>query len=688
MKSRKWSWMFAAVLASVMIAGCGGGGGGSGGSAENGTVDGDDTASGADVTTENYDVTLPEGVTTGDVDGDFDGKMVFAGEDDAATSVVFGGAVVPRGFTGVVTAADPSPRDVTGFVAERPAPLDASDTPAASASATIDLAVAAVEAELNVTSDRTGITATGFQEISRQSIASGVIELGTFRLTTSGNAKPTDVASELVELWGLNDEEGSVNNFPNPLGDEIEDTTFTIRAGVLYDSSDRIFVAVAVVPTDLAGTYKGLTDLLADPNNAVVRGTNVLDQTDEFTGTGGGGVADFLFVVDNSASMSNEQINLANAASAFSGVLDGSGLDFQLGVVTTDSSDLKGGGFTGDTATFESVVNGLGTSGSGTESGIFHGEAALESGGSVDNAGFPRQGAQMSVVMISDERDQYTAFQYSDGVEFDMNSNVFLDNGHIVHAIVDTDPTTRFGTDNFDYGENYIELANNTGGSRAPITTPDGRDLEKSDFTQIMTAIAQKAGGAASQFRLSETPIPSTIAVTNEGTSVPRDSADGWVYNSSANAVVFNGNEVPDGGDTVKVSYRYAEGGTSGGGSTGADFEGTWSGTATSSETSSTANVSCDGDVDSGTITITNTSGDDYEIDEINGTTFNGTASGDQLSSSSVFSYPEDGGTTTVSNWSVTLDSSGDAFSGSADFAWTDGVDACTGTSSISANRQ
>lgn len=562
MKNRNWSWMFAAVLAGLVLAGCGGGGGGGGSSAEE--DDDEDTATAADVTTTSYDVILPDGVTTDDVEGDFDGKMVFAGEDDAATSVVMGGSAVPRGFTGTVTGADMTSRDVAGFVAERPAPDDGTGTAAVSASQTVDLAVDAVEAELGVTSDLTGIVTTGFEEISRQTVANGLIELGTFRLTTSSNVKPTEVASDLVDLWGLNEEEGEVTRLPDSLDDEVVDTTFTVRAGVLYDSADRIFVAAVVVPTDLAGSYKGLTDLLTDPNNAVERGTELADQADTFEGTGGGGVADFLFVVDNSGSMSTAQTSLANAASAFSSVLNGSGLDFQLGVITTDSSDLRGGGFTDATTTFEEVVNNLGTQGSNSESGIFHAEEALESGGSADNAGFPREDAQMSVVMISDEADQYTS--YSGGAEFDTSSNLFLDNGYIVHAIVDTEPTISAFDSEFDnpnYGETYIELANNTGGSRAPIITWDDdgqrQERDEADFTQIMTAIAQKAGGAASQFTLTETPVPSTISVTNEGTAVARDSADGWTYNSSANAVVFNGTEIPDSGDTIEVSYKYAD---------------------------------------------------------------------------------------------------------------------------------
>lgn len=63
----------------------------------------------------------------------------------------------------------------------------------------------------------------------------------------------------------------------------------------------------------------------------------------------------------------------------------------------------------------------------------------------------------------------------------------------------------------------------------------------------------------------------------------------------------------------------------------------------------------------------------------LDGTVFTGTVSGDQVNWSG--SFPEEGGTTTVSDTSITATDT--TLSGSADWQWSDGMDSCTGTTSV-----
>ncbi|MEL7025331.1 MAG: fibronectin type III domain-containing protein [Pseudomonadota bacterium] len=65
------------------------------------------------------------------------------------------------------------------------------------------------------------------------------------------------------------------------------------------------------------------------------------------------------------------------------------------------------------------------------------------------------------------------------------------------------------------------------------------------------------------------------------------------------------------------------------------------------------------------------------------GVSRSGTMTGNELTWSG--SYPEDGGTTTVS--SLILNFSGDSATGNATWSWTDGTQSCSGTSSITATR-
>ena len=50
--------------------------------------------------------------------------------------------------------------------------------------------------------------------------------------------------------------------------------------------------------------------------------------------------ADILFIIDNSCSMSDEQVALSSNAGAFMSSLDMTGVDYQVGVITTDSPGL------------------------------------------------------------------------------------------------------------------------------------------------------------------------------------------------------------------------------------------------------------------------------------------------------------------------------------------------------------
>lgn len=64
--------------------------------------------------------------------------------------------------------------------------------------------------------------------------------------------------------------------------------------------------------------------------------------------------------------------------------------------------------------------------------------------------------------------------------------------------------------------------------------------------------------------------------------------------------------------------------------------------------------------------------------------TFTGTVSGSRVRWSG--DYPEDGGTTTITV-TATIDSSGDALSGTSTWSWTDGTNSCSGTSVFTGTR-
>ncbi|MBI4821447.1 MAG: VWA domain-containing protein [Deltaproteobacteria bacterium] len=88
---------------------------------------------------------------------------------------------------------------------------------------------------------------------------------------------------------------------------------------------------------------------------------------------------DFIWVVDNSASMQEEQQALAQAAESFFDSLARTNLDFRLGVISTDGEALRGGSFTSDLGEFRSRVQ-VGINGNGREQGLEFAARALVRG--------------------------------------------------------------------------------------------------------------------------------------------------------------------------------------------------------------------------------------------------------------------------------------------------------------------
>ena len=138
---------------------------------------------------------------------------------------------------------------------------------------------------------------------------------------------------------------------------------------------------------------------------------------------------DILWVVDNSCSMFEEQTGIAQNNPVFMDFCLCSGLDYHIGVVSTDMDDnnhqgkLRGAGgvrwIDEDTANpsqvFSTMIS-MGTSGSPTEKGRDGAYGGLEvhavPGGY--NEGFEREDAAMHIVVLADEADFSTGIGLSE----------------------------------------------------------------------------------------------------------------------------------------------------------------------------------------------------------------------------------------------------------------------------------
>jgi hypothetical protein len=129
--------------------------------------------------------------------------------------------------------------------------------------------------------------------------------------------------------------------------------------------------------------------------------------------------SDVLWIIDNSYSMLDEQTALVNNFESFIQYFMNSGLDWHVGVVSTDMEKNKhsgrlqaASGFTyldensPDPVALFTEMASLGTNGASAESGRAATYAALTDPLlNADNKGFYREDAMLSVIVISDEED-------------------------------------------------------------------------------------------------------------------------------------------------------------------------------------------------------------------------------------------------------------------------------------------
>ncbi|WOE69434.1 hypothetical protein RZR97_09995 [Hydrogenimonas thermophila] len=359
----------------------------------------------------------------------------------------------------------------------------------------------------------------------------------------------------------------SLTNLPSATSNTASTSSFNAVFNLIKDADGKSYVAVSIVPSSEYLIYKGVVDSIVSSNNIVNNNIEYLQETESFevNATTANQTADFLFVVDNSSSMSSYQNAVSQAANEFANAILSAGINYNIAILTTSNgvenscssymslSDanyiLCTTGIIENNVTLfkEKVI--VGTSGSWIETGIYNAEYALQSialgdqqDGILTTLGFPTDtNNSLAVIILSDEPSQYSS-RAGYGNNFDVLNNLFIDRGYSVYSIVDPNDAA---------DSQYDDLAIQTGGMVADIS-------KTSDYGVIMNTIAQKASGTAG-FKLQYSGvIESSIYVTKNGEEVPNNSLNGWKYNASSNSILFYGDYVAKEGDKIEVSYSYS----------------------------------------------------------------------------------------------------------------------------------
>lgn len=272
---------------------------------------------------------------------------------------------------------------------------------------------------------------------------------------------------------------------------------------------------------------------------------------------------DVLWVVDNSGSMYEEQEALAENFSGFIGWAQTLGVDYHIGVTSTDMEDpdhsgrLQGTirvidpGTPNPAEVFGDNVR-LGINGSPYEMGLAASHAALSPPLVTGyNADFLRDDAKLAVIYVSDEEDQSPG-EVEFYVQYFLNMKgtaEWVTLSAICGDLPDGCSDPEMGS--AGAAPRYHAVQNRTGGSFHSIC--------QSDWSGLMADLGEDAFAPIRTFPLSRPADPATIAVTVDGSPVPQAGVtggpDGWTYLQQQNAVWFGDNVLPPGGSVVRIAY-------------------------------------------------------------------------------------------------------------------------------------
>lgn len=318
---------------------------------------------------------------------------------------------------------------------------------------------------------------------------------------------------------------------------------------------------VNVAPVDPAAPEIIQVELLPP----IVRGPR---QTDVFTQEEA--VVDILWIVDNSASLTNERDRLSGHFATFLDILVRADVDYHVGATSTDLNSVAGdfGRLRGAPRFIDRMTP--------NPADVFAAAVAfpddvnirLEEGLSAIvtaltpplsdgyNAGFLRAEAALAVIVVSDEDDgsigrvdQFVRFLQSfKGPGREVNVSLSAVVGPRPDGCVIPEEEHIFGAAARS-GDRYLEVAEATNGLIETICAPD--------FEPFVETLATRLAGLRRFFPLSAPP-GAQIRVFVDGREIPMSETNGWIRRDDRRGIEFVGAYVPPPGAEIRIEYDVA----------------------------------------------------------------------------------------------------------------------------------
>jgi hypothetical protein len=272
---------------------------------------------------------------------------------------------------------------------------------------------------------------------------------------------------------------------------------------------------------------------------------------------------DFLLMIDNSSSMLQYQNKFADQVPAMISRITQLGLDFHIGVTTTDMrSTGTGGRLLGSPKFLTPVTPNLvaqlqdlvraGQTGSDLERGLESTFTLLQprylSG---EGAGFLRADSLLVIIYLTNE-DDYSLGSVNAHEEYLNTLRPIYkgtQRGWIANFIgvesIDGDCQT---TPDFkEAGLRYMDLTRRSGGISSSIC--------RASLAEAISNIRARVEQILTDFYLSRRPIETSLRVSLNGRAVTKDSINGWTYEKDLNMIRFHGTAIPGAQDQISVDF-------------------------------------------------------------------------------------------------------------------------------------
>ena len=471
-------------------------------------------------------------------------------------------------------------QQVAGFVLSKPSTATAAATEATAALTNLGTGLYG-----KLTTNSTGSAAKthdGFSMVASTEVA----------ITTASTSDVSTVRNKVVEAL-INKASVTLTGLPGIFG--VPDTSFIIRFSTVLRADGRVIHIGAVTDAkgdvDISKLTGIISQDLAGATGLARAGKQATGVCDKIAVGASSNKVDFIWVMDESGSMTPKRTDIANNANTLWKEAQTAGLDFRMAVtnvvnptgtyancvgrfcttISTDPYDTKGTDrflLPTEQTIFEACIKNPPCYEGGSEYGLVNAKKAVELHipRAANTPTKIRTGAQVVVVVVTDEIPNSMSSIIGNSVnQCTLSSTVQANvNAHLKTNYLDYFAGLTTKDAKIDYFQVIGGICSNscniqvTHGYKEVAAKFNGTtfDLCQTSLTTDLKKLVQQIVLSGSPLLLTTAPIVTSVQVSINNTAVARSKLNGYDYSPGSNKLILYGSAAPKVGTNVVISYR------------------------------------------------------------------------------------------------------------------------------------